>query len=212
MRRRRAGATNQDDGGDRRRLSSSPGIPDRVVLHSRQGTAKSSRHTSLQSAAAWEDGSMRPTRTRRPRPRPGLINRRSPTPRVTRGSAPLSAHDLAPGKLWWRKPAPPAPRNLAPELTMVDGSTAMHSRWYDKGALTASAPRRRCEMAMAGDGPATLRRSSRRLAAREDHHACRTPWSGSRGNGTTVGRVAIKPPYEQIGEAVGIGDRLPMRA
>ena len=118
----------------------------RVVLHSRQGNREVIAAYDLQSGKRWwEDGvdapyTMNPAATGHgpgPKSTPAIAAGRVFTLGI---SGIFSAHDLATGKLLWRKPAPPTPPDFGTATSpMVDGTTVIaFLGGTNKGALTAS--------------------------------------------------------------------------
>ena len=103
-----------------------------VVLHSRQGNREVIAAYDLQSGTRlWEDGidapyTMNPAATGHgpgPKSTPAIAGGRVFTLGI---SGIFSAHDLATGKLLWRKPAPPTPPEFGTASSpMVDGSTVI---------------------------------------------------------------------------------------
>ncbi len=104
----------------------------RVVLHSRQGNREVIAAYDLQSGKRlWEDGvdapyTMNPAATGHgpgPKSTPAIAGGRVFTLGI---SGIFSAHDLATGKLLWRKPAPPTPPDFGTATSpMVDGTAVI---------------------------------------------------------------------------------------
>ena len=215
---------------------SSPVISgDRVVLHSRQGNREVIAAYDLQSGKRlWEDGidapyTMNPAATGHgpgPKSTPAIAGGRVFTLGI---SGIFSAHDLATGKLLWRKPAPPTPPEFgAASSPMVDGSTVIA---FLGGPSTRSTPQAEST---------SLRTSTSGLTAMDvATGAVKWQWSGdgpayaspiaatfggtrqiiTQSQNALVGvdavtgqllwRVAIKTPYEQNSVTpVVVGDLL----
>lgn len=128
---------------------SSPVISgNRVVLHSRQGNREVIAAYDLQSGTrVWEDGIDAPYTMNQaaighgpgPKSTPAIAGGRVFTLGI---SGIFSAHDLATGKLLWRKPAPPTPPEFGTASSpMVDGSTVIvFLGGTNKGPSTRSTP------------------------------------------------------------------------
>ena len=148
----------------------------RVVVHTRQGNREIVAAYDLQSGKQlWQDGvdapyTMNPAATGHgpgPKSTPAIADGRVFTLGI---SGIFSAHDLATGKLLWRKNAPPAPPEFGTATSpMVDGTNVIAFLGGTKrGALDRDGCcDRHGEMAMDGRwSRRTPRRSSRPSAAR----------------------------------------------
>ena len=181
----------------------------RVVVHTRQGNREIVAAYDLESGKQlWQDGvdapyTMNPAATGHgpgPKSTPAIADGRVFTLGI---SGIFSAHDLATGKLLWRKNAPPTPPEFGTASSpMVDGDIGDRvSRRSRRGrAHRDGRGDRRREVAMDGRWPRLLvadHRDVRRHAA--DHRAVAEPnWSASRAaDGRLLWEVPIKTPYEQ---------------
>jgi outer membrane protein assembly factor BamB len=180
----------------------------RVVLHSRQGNREVIAAYDLQSGKRlWEDGIEAPYTMNQaaighgpgPKSTPAIAGGRVFTLGI---SGIFSAHDLATGKLLWRKPAPPTPPEFGTASSpMVDGGTVIaFLGGMNKGALTAmDAATGAVKWQWSGDGPgysspilATL--GGTRQIITQSQNALVAVDAAS---GNLLWRVAIKTPYEQ---------------
>jgi outer membrane protein assembly factor BamB len=188
---------------------SSPVISgNRVVLHSRQGNREVIAAYDLQSGKrVWEDGieapyTMNPAATAHgpgPKSTPAIAGGRVFTLGI---SGIFSAHDLATGKLLWRKPAPPTPPEFGTASSpMVDGSTVIaFLGGTNKGALTAmDVATGAVKWQWTGDGPAYASPiaatfgGTRQIIVQSQNRLV----SVAAADGRLLWEVPIKTPYEQ---------------
>jgi outer membrane protein assembly factor BamB len=188
---------------------SSPVISgNRVVLHSRQGNREVIAAYDLQSGKrVWEDAidapyTMNPAAVAHgpgPKATPAVAGGRVFTLGI---SGIFSAHDLATGKLLWRKPAPPTPPDFGTASSpMVDGSTVIaFLGGNNKGALTASdVATGTVKWQWAGDGPAYASpiiatfSGTRQIVTQSQNSLVGIDAT----NGRLLWQVAIKTPFEQ---------------
>ena len=200
---------------------SSPVIAgNRVVLHSRQGDREVIAAYDLQSGKRlWEDATDAPYTMNQaalahgpgPKSTPAIANGRVFTLGI---SGIFSAHDLATGKLLWRKPAPPAPPDFgAGTSPMVDGSSVIaFLGGSNKGALTASdVATGAVKWQWTGDGPAYASPIIATIGGtRQIITQSQTALVGiDPAKGQLLWRVTIKTPYEQNSVTpVMVGDLL----
>lgn len=181
---------------------------DRVVLHSRLGNREVIAAYDLQSGKPlWQDGvdapyTMNPAATGHgpgPKSTPAIADGRVFTLGI---SGIFSAHDLASGKLLWRKSAPPA----APEFgtatsPVVDGSSVIAFLGGTRGgALTAmDAATGTVKWQWTGDGPAYASPVLATIAGtRQVITQSQNKLVGiDAAKGQLLWEVAIKTPYEQ---------------
>ena len=188
---------------------------DRIVLHARQGNREVVSAYDLQSGKQlWQAGvdapyTMNPAATGHgpgPKSTPAIADGRVFTLGI---SGIFSAHDLATGKLIWRKNAPPAPPEFGTATSpIVDGntvivflgpSTALRASGQH-GALTASdVATGTVKWQWTGDGPAYASpvlatiAGTRQLITQSQNKLVGIDAS----NGQLLWQVAIKTPYEQ---------------
>ena len=188
---------------------------DRIVLHARQGNREVVSAYDLQSGKQlWQAGvdapyTMNPAATGHgpgPKSTPAIADGRVFTLGI---SGIFSAHDLATGKLIWRKNAPPVPPEFGTATSpLVDGntvivflgpSTALRASGQ-LGALTAmDAATGTVKWQWTGDGPAYASpvlatiAGTRQLITQSQNKLVGIDAS----NGQLLWQVAIKTPYEQ---------------
>jgi len=192
----------------------------RIVLHSRSGNREVVAAYDLQSGKLlWQDGvdapyTMNSAATGHgpgPKSTPAVADGRVFTLGI---SGIFSAHDLATGKLLWRKPAPPTPPEFGTASSpMVDGATVYaFLGGTNKGALTASdVVTGSVRWQWTGDGPgyaspilATFG-GTRQLIAQSQNALVGVDAA----SGQLLWRVALKTPYEQNSVTpVALGDLL----
>ena len=220
---------------------SSPVIAgNRVVLHSRQGNREVIAAYDLESGKRlWEDGidapyTMNPAATGHgpgPKSTPAIAGGRVFTLGI---SGIFSAHDLATGKLLWRKPAPPTPPEFGTASSpMVEGGTVIaFLGGTNKGPSTRSTPQAEStslrtgattgltamdvatgavKWQWSGDGPsyaspiAATFAGTRQIIAQSQN----TLVGIDAANGQLLWQVAIKTPFEQNSVTpVMVGDLL----
>jgi len=200
---------------------SSPVIAgNRVVLHSRQGNREVIAAYDLQSGKRlWEDGvdapyTMNPAATGHgpgPKSTPAVAGGRVFTLGI---SGIFSAHDLATGKLLWRKPAPPTPPEFGTATSpMVEGATVIaFLGGTNKGALTATdVATGAIKWEWSGDGPsyvspiAVTIGGTRQIITQSQNALVGVDAA----KGQLLWRVPIKTPFEQNSVTpVMIGDLL----
>jgi len=180
----------------------------RVVVHARQGNREIVSAYDLQSGKQlWQDGvdapyTMNSAATGHgpgPKSTPAIADGRVFTLGI---SGIFSAHDLATGKLLWRKNAPPAPPEFGTATSpLVDGSNVIaFLGGTGGGALTASdAASGAVKWRWAGDGPsyaspviATLG-GTRQVITQSQNKLVGIDAAG----GQLLWEVALKTPYEQ---------------
>ena len=188
---------------------------DRIVLHARQGNREVVSAYDLPSGKQlWQAGvdapyTMNPAATGHgpgPKSTPAIADGRVFTLGI---SGIFSAHDLATGKLLWRKNAPPAPPEFGTATSpIVDGntvivflgpSTALRASGQH-GALTAmDAATGTVRWQWTGDGPAYASPvlanigGTRQLITQSQSKLVGIDAA----NGQLLWQVAIKTPYEQ---------------
>ena len=192
----------------------------RIVLHSRSGNREVVAAYDLQSGKLlWQDGvdapyTMNSAATGHgpgPKSTPAVADGRVFTLGI---SGIFSAHDLATGKLLWRKPAPPTPPEFGTASSpMVDGATVYaFLGGTNKGALTASdVVTGSVRWQWTGDGPgyaspilATFG-GTRQLIAQSQNALVGVDAA----SGQLLWRVALKTPFEQNSVTpVALGDLL----
>ncbi|MSO53126.1 MAG: hypothetical protein CK533_12195 [Acidobacterium sp.] len=180
----------------------------RVVVHTRQGTRELVSAFDLQSGKPlWQDGVEAPYTMNQaatghgpgPKSTPAIAGGRVFTLGI---SGIFSAHDLATGKLLWRKNAPPAPPEFGTAASpLVDGSTVIaFLGGAGAGALTAlDAATGAVKWRWTGDGPgyaspilATL------VGTRQVITQSQSKLVGvDAASGQLLWELAIKTPYEQ---------------
>jgi len=180
----------------------------RVVVHTRQGTRELVSAFDLQSGKPlWQDGVEAPYTMNSaatghgpgPKSTPAIADGRVFTLGI---SGIFSAHDLATGKLLWRKNAPPAPPEFGTAASpLVDGSTVIaFLGGAGAGALTAlDAATGTVKWRWTGDGPgyaspilATL------VGTRQVITQSQSKLVGvDAASGQLLWELAIKTPYEQ---------------
>ena len=180
----------------------------RVVVHTRQGTRELVSAFDLQSGKPlWQDGVEAPYTMNSaatghgpgPKSTPAIAGGRVFTLGI---SGIFSAHDLATGKLLWRKNAPPAPPEFGTAASpLVDGSTVIaFLGGAGAGALTAlDAATGAVKWRWTGDGPgyaspilATL------VGTRQVITQSQSKLVGvDAASGQLLWELAIKTPYEQ---------------
>jgi len=180
----------------------------RVVVHTRQGTRELVSAFDLQSGKPlWQDGVEAPYTMNSaatghgpgPKSTPAIADGRVFTLGI---SGIFSAHDLATGKLLWRKNAPPAPPEFGTAASpLVDGSTVIaFLGGAGAGALTAlDAATGTVKWRWTGDGPgyaspilATL------VGTRQVVTQSQSKLVGvDAASGQLLWELAIKTPYEQ---------------
>ncbi len=180
----------------------------RVVVHTRQGTRELVSAFDLQSGKPlWQDGVEAPYTMNSaatghgpgPKSTPAIAGGRVFTLGI---SGIFSAHDLATGKLLWRKNAPPAPPEFGTAASpLVDGSTVIaFLGGAGAGALTAlDAATGTVKWRWTGDGPgyaspilATL------VGTRQVITQSQSKLVGvDAASGQLLWELAIKTPYEQ---------------
>ena len=180
----------------------------RVVIHTRQGTRELVSAFDLQSGKPlWQDGVEAPYTMNSaatghgpgPKSTPAIAGGRVFTLGI---SGIFSAHDLATGKLLWRKNAPPAPPEFGTAASpLVDGSTVIvFLGGAGAGALTAlDAATGTVKWRWTGDGPgyaspilATL------VGTRQVITQSQSKLVGvDAASGQLLWELAIKTPYEQ---------------
>ena len=180
----------------------------RIVIHSRQGNREVVAAYDLQSGKQlWQDGvdapyTMNSAATGHgpgPKSTPAIAGGRVFTLGI---SGIFSAHDLATGKLLWRKHAPPAPPEFGTAASpLVDGSNVIvHLGGTGGGALTAmDVATGAVTWRWAGDGPAyaspvvaTLA-GTRQVITQSQNKLVSVDAAG----GQLLWEVALKTPYEQ---------------
>ncbi len=180
----------------------------RVVVHTRQGTRELVSAFDLQSGKLlWQDGVEAPYTMNSAATGHGPGPKS--TPAIAGGrvfalgiSGIFSAHDLATGKLLWRKNAPPAPPEFGTAASpLVDGSTVIaFLGGAGAGALTAlDAATGAVKWRWTGDGPgyaspilATL------VGTRQVITQSQSKLVGvDAASGQLLWELAIKTPYEQ---------------
>ena len=192
----------------------------RIVLHSRSGNREVVAAYDLQSGKLlWQDGvdapyTMNSAATGHgpgPKSTPAVADGRVFTLGI---SGIFSAHDLATGKLLWRKPAPSTPPEFGTASSpMVDGATVYaFLGGTNKGALTASdVVTGSVRWQWTGDGPgyaspilATFG-GTRQLIAQSQNALVGVDAA----TGQLLWRVALKTPFEQNSVTpVALGDLL----
>ena len=180
----------------------------RVVVHTRQGTREVVSAFDLQSGKLlWQDGVEAPYTMNSaatghgpgPKSTPAIADGRVFTLGI---SGIFSAHDLATGKLLWRKNAPPAPPEFGTAASpLVDGSTVIaFLGGAGAGALTAlDAATGTVKWRWTGDGPgyaspilATLG-GTRQVITQSQSKLVGVDAA----SGQLLWELAIKTPYEQ---------------
>ena len=180
----------------------------RVVIHTRQGTRELVSAFDLQSGKPlWQDGVEAPYTMNSaatghgpgPKSTPAIAGGRVFTLGI---SGIFSAHDLATGKLLWRKNAPPAPPEFGTAASpLVDGSTVVaFLGGAGAGALTAlDAATGTVKWRWTGDGPgyaspilATLG-GTRQVITQSQSKLVGVDAA----SGQLLWELAIKTPYEQ---------------
>ena len=180
----------------------------RVVVHTRQGTREVVSAFDLQSGKLlWQDGVEAPYTMNSaatghgpgPKSTPAIADGRVFTLGI---SGIFSAHDLATGKLLWRKNAPPAPPEFGTAASpLVDGSTVVaFLGGAGAGALTAlDAATGTVKWRWTGDGPgyaspilATLG-GTRQVITQSQSKLVGVDAA----SGQLLWELAIKTPYEQ---------------
>ena len=180
----------------------------RVVVHTRQGTRELVSAFDLQSGKLlWQDGVEAPYTMNSaatghgpgPKSTPAIADGRVFTLGI---SGIFSAHDLATGKLLWRKNAPPAPPEFGTAASpLVDGSTVIaFLGGAGAGALTAlDAATGTVKWRWTGDGPgyaspilATLG-GTRQVITQSQSKLVGVDAA----SGQLLWELAIKTPYEQ---------------
>jgi len=188
----------------------------RVVVHARQGTREQVTAYDLQTGKQlWQDGVEAPYTMNSaalghgpgPKSTPSIADGRVFTLGI---SGIISAHDLATGKLLWRKNAPPAPPEFGTATSpIVDGSTVIAflggpstalRTSSSGGALTAmDAATGTVKWRWGGDGPgyaspivATLA-GTRQVITQSQNKLVGVDAAG----GQLLWEVALKTPYEQ---------------
>lgn len=181
---------------------------DRIVLHARQGNREVVSAYDLQSGKQlWQAGvdapyTMNPAATGHgpgPKSTPAIADGRVFTLGI---SGIFSAHDLATGKLIWRKNAPPAPPEFGTATSpIVDGnSVIVFLGGAGRGALTASdVATGTVRWQWTGDGPAYASPVLATIGGtRQLITQSRSKLVGiDASNGQLLWQVAIKTPYEQ---------------
>ena len=180
----------------------------RVVVHTRQGNREVVTAYDLESGKQlWQDGvdapyTMNPAATGHgpgPKSTPAIADGRVFTLGI---SGIFSAHDLATGKLLWRKNAPPTPPEFGTASSpMVDGTSVIAFLGGQKaGALTAmDVTKGTVKWQWTGDGPAY---SSPIMAAfagtRQIIVQSQTKLVGvGAADGRLLWETPLKTPYEQ---------------
>ncbi len=180
----------------------------RVIVHARQGNRELVTAYDLQSGKQlWQDGvdapyTMNSAATGHgpgPKSTPAIADGRVFTFGI---SGIFSAHDLATGKLLWRKNAPPAPPEFGTAASpVVDGNhVIVHLGGTGSGALTAmDAATGAVRWRWSGDGPgyaspviATLA-GTRQVITQSQNKLV----SVDVANGQLLWEVTLKTPYEQ---------------
>ena len=192
----------------------------RIVLHSRSGNREVVAAYDLQSGKQlWQDAVNAPYTMNSaatghgpgPKSTPAVADGRVFTLGI---SGIFSAHDLATGKLLWRKPAPPTPPEFGTASSpMVDGATVYaFLGGTNKGALTASdVVTGSVRWQWTGDGPgyaspilATFG-GTRQVIAQSQNALVGVDAA----TGQLLWRVALKTPFEQNSVTpVALGDLL----
>ncbi|MGE0863810.1 MAG: PQQ-binding-like beta-propeller repeat protein [Vicinamibacterales bacterium] len=180
----------------------------RVVIHTRQGNREIVSAYDLQSGKQlWQDGVDAPYTMNQaalghgpgPKSTPAVADGRVFTLGI---SGIFSAHDLATGKLLWRKDAPPSPPEFGTATSpIVDGASVIVFLGGARGgALTASdAATGTVKWRWSGDGPgysspviATLG-GTRQVITQSQNKLVGV----DAGNGQLLWEAALKTPYEQ---------------
>ena len=193
---------------------------DRVVVHTRQGTREMVAAYDLESGTQlWQQGveapyTMNPAATAHgpgPKSTPAIAGGRVFTLGI---SGIFSAHDLATGKLLWRKNAPPTPPEFGTATSpIVDGTTVIaFLGGQNAGALTAmDAATGVVRWEWKGDGPAysspiiATFAGTRQLIVQSQNRLV----SVTVADGRLLWEVAIKTPYEQNSVTpLAVGDLL----
>lgn len=180
----------------------------RVIVHARQANREMVAAYDLQSGKLlWQDGVEAPYTMNSaatghgpgPKSTPAIADGRVFTLGI---SGIFSAHDLATGKLLWRKPAPPAPPEFGTAASpLVDGGhVIVHLGGTGGGALTAmDVATGTVKWRWAGDGPsyasailATLAGTRQIITQSQNKLAAVDAASGQ-----LLWEVPLKTPYEQ---------------
>ena len=180
----------------------------RVVVHARQGNREIVSAYDLQSGKQlWQDGvdapyTMNSAATGHgpgPKSTPAIADGRVFTLGI---SGIFSAHDLATGKLLWRKNAPPAPPEFGTATSpLVDGGNVIaFLGGSGRGALTAmDAATGTVKWQWTGDGPSyaspilTTIGGTKQLITQSQNKLVGVDATG----GQLLWEVVIKTPYEQ---------------
>ena len=180
----------------------------RVIVHARQGTREIVAAYDVESGKPlWQEGveapyTMNPAATGHgpgPKSTPAIADGRVFTLGI---SGIFSAHDLATGKLLWRKNAPPVPPAFGTATSpMVDGSSVIvYLGGQDAGALTAmDVATGAVKWEWKGDGPAYSSPIVATFAGTRQVivHSQTRLVSVNAANGRLLWETPIKTPYEQ---------------